>query len=124
LLSYAAQRGHEAIVELLLATNKTDVDSRSIDNEKITPLWDAAKGGHEAVVRLLLDTGKVDVDYRDNFCCSPLWHAAVGGHEAVVIQSVKSGTKFHLMPTSRIFSAFVVHTSYPINSICLTKVVA
>jgi ankyrin repeat protein len=61
LLSYAAQRGYEAIVELLLATGKVDIESRDT-NASRTPLSMAAVRGHEAVVRLLLATGNADVE--------------------------------------------------------------
>jgi len=56
----AALLGHEAVVKLLLATGKADVDSK--DNEGQTPLSWAALLGHEAVVKLLLATGKADID--------------------------------------------------------------
>ncbi|KAH0538836.1 hypothetical protein FGG08_004612 [Glutinoglossum americanum] len=51
-LSWAAENGHEAIVKLLLATGKVDVDSK--DNYYgQTPLSWAAENGHEAIVKLL-----------------------------------------------------------------------
>ncbi|KAH8708394.1 ankyrin repeat protein, partial [Phaeosphaeriaceae sp. PMI808] len=50
-LSWAAEGGHEAVVKLLLATGKVDVDSGDKDGR--TPLSWAAEGGHEAVVKLL-----------------------------------------------------------------------
>jgi ankyrin repeat protein len=50
-LSYAAERGHEAVVKLLLDTGKVDVDSK--DSFGRTLLWYAAERGHEAVVKLL-----------------------------------------------------------------------
>jgi ankyrin repeat protein len=50
-LSWAAQRGHEAVVKLLLATGEVDVESK--DNDGRTPLSWAAQRGHEAVVKLL-----------------------------------------------------------------------
>jgi ankyrin repeat protein len=78
----ASYFGHEAVVKLLLATGKVDVDSKDKDSQ--TPLWWAAKEGHEAVVKLLLATGKVDVDFKDKLSQTPLWWAALGGHEAVV----------------------------------------
>ncbi|KAL8365088.1 hypothetical protein RB595_004080 [Gaeumannomyces hyphopodioides] len=81
-LSWAAENGHEAVVKLLLATGRVDVDAK--DNNGWTPLSWAAEKGHEAVVELLLATGKIDVDAKDNNGRTPLWWAAARGHEAVV----------------------------------------
>jgi ankyrin repeat protein len=50
-LSWAAEKGHEAVVKLLLTTGKVDVDSK--DSWGRTPLSWAAEKGHEAVVKLL-----------------------------------------------------------------------
>jgi ankyrin repeat protein len=51
-LSWAAEEGHAAVVKLLLATGKVDVDSK--DNyDGLTPLSRAARNGHEAVAKLL-----------------------------------------------------------------------
>ncbi|KAH0551528.1 hypothetical protein GP486_007254, partial [Trichoglossum hirsutum] len=55
-LSWAAENGHEAVVKLLLATEKVDVDFK--DRGGRTPLSRAAEGGYEAVVKLLLATEK------------------------------------------------------------------
>ncbi|KAI9771530.1 MAG: hypothetical protein M1840_002150 [Geoglossum simile] len=83
-LSWAAQSGHEAVVKLLLATEKVDVDSKD-SNYGQTPLSWAAGSAHEAVVKLLLATEKVDVDSKDsNYGRTPLSWAAGNGHEAVV----------------------------------------
>jgi ankyrin repeat protein len=79
-LSWAAWKGHEAVVKLLLAC-KVDVDSKDDDNR--TPLSWAAWEGHEAVVKLLLAC-KVDVDSKDDYYNTPLSLAAWKGHEAVV----------------------------------------
>ncbi|EXK24229.1 hypothetical protein FOMG_19035 [Fusarium oxysporum f. sp. melonis 26406] len=81
-LSYAAMRGNEAIVKLLLDTEKVDVDAR--DEEGRTPLSWAAWSGHEPIVKLLLDTGKVDIDARDEEGRTPFLWAADEGHESVV----------------------------------------
>ncbi|KAF4627618.1 hypothetical protein G7Y89_g10540 [Cudoniella acicularis] len=54
LLSWAAGRGHEAVVKLLLETGHVDVESK--DKNGQTPLSWAPQGGHEAVVKLLLET--------------------------------------------------------------------
>ena len=87
-LSWAAERGHEAVVKLLLETGKVDVDSK--DRYGRTPLSWAADRGHEAVVKLLLETGKVDVDSKDRGR-TPLSWAAERGHEAVVKLLLETG---------------------------------
>ncbi|MCJ1474761.1 hypothetical protein MMC13_003421 [Lambiella insularis] len=43
----AAERGHEAVVKLLLGREHVAADSKDIYGR--TPLWWAAQGGHEAV---------------------------------------------------------------------------
>ncbi|KAL8366631.1 hypothetical protein RB595_010476 [Gaeumannomyces hyphopodioides] len=82
LTSWAAEKGHQAVIQLLLDTGKAEVDSK--DKYRRTPLSWAARNGHEAVAKLLLDTGKVDVDSKDNVGQTPLWWAVEKGHEAVV----------------------------------------
>jgi ankyrin repeat protein len=82
-LSWAAQRGHEGVVKLLLDTGKVDVNSKDTNNW--TPLSWAAEKGHEGVVKLLLNTGKVDGDLKDTkYGQTPLSWAAENGHESVV----------------------------------------
>jgi ankyrin repeat protein len=51
-LSWAAMKGHEAVLKLLL---DKDADVESKDEYGWTPLSWAALKGHEAVVKLLLD---------------------------------------------------------------------
>ena len=81
-LSRAAASGHEAVVKLLLETEKVDVNSK--DSYGRTPLSWAAGNGHEAVVKLLLETEKVDVDSKATNGRTPLSWAAENGHKAVV----------------------------------------
>ena len=81
-LSYAAENGHEAIVELLLATGQVDVNMG--DRSGQTPLFYAAQNGHKAVVELLLATGQIDIDVKDELGQTPLFYAAQNGHKAVV----------------------------------------
>ena len=60
-LSWAAERGHEAVVRLLLERDGVDINCR--DNYKYsgkTPLIWAAENGHEAVVELLLERENID----------------------------------------------------------------
>jgi ankyrin repeat protein len=81
-LSWAAERGHKAVVELLLDRDNVVVDSR--DDDGITPLSWAARSGHETVVKLLLDRDDVVADRQDNLGRTPLLWAAERGHETVV----------------------------------------
>jgi ankyrin repeat domain-containing protein 50 len=75
--------GLEAVVELLLAKERVDPDSK--DNKySRTPLSYAAESEHEAVVKLLLATERVDPDSKDKYGGTPLSYAARNGHEAVV----------------------------------------
>jgi ankyrin repeat protein len=60
-LSWAAGKGHEAVVRLLLAT-KANVNSQSSDGR--TPLILAAKNGYDRVVKLLLEN-HADSDAED-----------------------------------------------------------
>ncbi|KAF8421782.1 ankyrin repeat-containing domain protein [Tirmania nivea] len=81
-LSWAAGRGHQAVVKLLLERNDVDVDASDEDGQ--SPLSWAAKNGHEAVVQLLLERNDVDVNAKGKGGRSPLSWAAENGHEAVV----------------------------------------
>src|ERR1700722_4826478 len=81
-LSIAAERGHEAVVELLLARDDVDVNS-----DGGTPLSLAAEKGHDAVVKLLLARDDIDVNSRDRrYGQTPLLWAAQRGRAAVVKQ--------------------------------------
>jgi ankyrin repeat protein len=81
-LTWAATKGHEAVVRLLLARDDVAADSKSNDGQ--TPLRWAAANGHEAVVQLLLLRGDVTVDSKDNYGRTPLSWAAGEGREGVV----------------------------------------
>jgi ankyrin repeat protein len=90
-LLWAAEKGHEAVVKLLLETGEVDVDSKDTAAGR-TPLSWAAREGHEAVVKLLLETGKIDVDSKDTYSGrTPLSWAAGKGHEAVVKLLLETG---------------------------------
>ncbi|TGO66945.1 hypothetical protein BOTNAR_0051g00250 [Botryotinia narcissicola] len=81
LLAFAAGRGHENVVKLLIDTGHHHAnDGRSGQ----TPLWLAVRSGHEVVVRMLLATGQVEADSKDRWNCTPLSLAAKNGHEAIV----------------------------------------
>jgi ankyrin repeat protein len=81
-LSRAAERGHDAVVNLLLAQDGVDADFKSSYGR--TPLSMAAANGHEAVVKLLLAQDGVDPDPKESHGATPLSRAAANGHEAVV----------------------------------------
>jgi ankyrin repeat protein len=51
-LSWAAENGHEVVVQLLLETGKVDVDSKDSSYGQ-TPLSWAAENGHEELAKLL-----------------------------------------------------------------------
>ncbi|KAH6669832.1 ankyrin repeat-containing domain protein [Halenospora varia] len=66
----AIEQGHEAIVKLLLDSNKVDADLKNQSGQ--TPLLWATQNGQEAVVKLLLDSGKADTDSKDQSGQTPL----------------------------------------------------
>jgi hypothetical protein len=78
-LSWAAVKGHKAVVKPLLETDKVEVDIKDYGNR--TPLFWAAYGGHEAVVKLLLETGKAEVHVVEYNGRTPL---SVAANEAVL----------------------------------------
>ncbi|ERF70494.1 hypothetical protein EPUS_07350 [Endocarpon pusillum Z07020] len=90
-LTIASYLGLEAIVKLLLETEKVDVDSKDSELDQ-TPLSWAAENGHEMIVKLLLETGKVDVDSKSSkLGHTPLLCAAENGYETVVKLLLKTG---------------------------------
>jgi ankyrin repeat protein len=80
-LSWAAQWGQEAIVQLLLEKG-ADLESKS--NNGRTPLSWAAEEGHEAIVQLLLKKG-ADLESKSNNGRTPLSWAAEEGSEVLVV---------------------------------------
>src|ERR1700754_2752613 len=72
-LSWAAEKGHEAVVRLLV---KKGADLESKDSRySQTPLSWAAEKGHEALVRLLVEKG-ADPESKDSGGGTPLSWAA------------------------------------------------
>ncbi|EFQ30905.1 uncharacterized protein GLRG_06049 [Colletotrichum graminicola M1.001] len=88
-LSFAAEKGNDAIVKMLLDTGKVDVNSK--DNNGWTPLSFAAEKGSEVIVKMLLDTGKVNTSSEDNYGWTPLSWAAMNGHDGVVKMLLDTG---------------------------------
>jgi hypothetical protein len=89
-LSWAAERGHAAVVEVLAARDDVDADAK--DDEGRTPLSCAAEEGHAAVVEVLAARDDVNADAKDDEGRTPLSCAATRGHAAVVelLQSYSS----------------------------------
>ena len=86
-LSWAARRGHEAVVKLLVEKG-VDLDSK--DRHGRTPLSYAVGNGHEVVVELLVEKG-VDLDTKDRHGRTLLSWAAENGREVVVKQLIEKG---------------------------------
>ncbi|KAI0421681.1 ankyrin repeat-containing domain protein [Xylaria grammica] len=82
-LSYAAARGHEAVVTLLLANDAVNPDSKD-SVRGWTPLWHAVVGVQLAVVQRLLEDRRVDPNSISIYGRTPLLLAAKKGHDAVV----------------------------------------
>lgn len=72
-LSWAVVNGHEAMVELLLATAGVNVNLKDSLGE--TPLSCAIRYRQEAVAKLLLATAKVDINARSLTGATPLFKA-------------------------------------------------
>ncbi|RYO97915.1 hypothetical protein DL764_007239 [Monosporascus ibericus] len=81
-LAIAAERGYEAIAQLLLDRD-ADMEMLSGKEWRLSPLLYASRYGHEAVVRLLLDSG-ADVNSKSDDGLTSLLFASHKGHEAVV----------------------------------------
>lgn len=81
-LSWAAERGHEGVVRLLLENKNVDAESKSCLGQ--TSLSVAARFGHPAIVSLLADTGHADVNSRSHSGLTPLLFAVLYGHESTV----------------------------------------
>jgi len=72
-LSHAVDKGHEAVVQLLL-DYRADINDR--DTLGFTPLWDAFFRGNEVMVHLLLDRG-AEIDARRKNGETVLWSAVM-----------------------------------------------
>jgi len=83
-LAWAAIRGHEGIVKILLQQKEVKADTTDIEYGRTPLLW-ATNGGHEGVVKLLLEREDINPNAADTkFAQTPLILAAEGGHEGVV----------------------------------------
>jgi ankyrin repeat protein len=97
LLSWAAGKGHEAVVKLLL-DNGADLETKDTTYGQ-TPLWWATEMGYEPVVKLLLDKG-AELETKDTtYGQTPLWWAAERGHSAVVKLLLDKGAELETKDT-------------------------
>ncbi|KJK74201.1 hypothetical protein H634G_10574 [Metarhizium anisopliae BRIP 53293] len=87
-LSWAAENGYEAVVQLLLE-NGADISSKD-DEYGRTPLSWAAENGHKATVTLLVEKG-ADVVSKAKYGRTPLSLAARNGHEDIVNLLLENG---------------------------------
>lgn len=101
-LSYAADTGQEAIVNLLLA--KGDVDPNSSPKvgafKGMTPLIFASKNRHKAVVDLLLEVHDIDIDAQDSYGKTALFYAVISRNTSVVSKLLRKGANPNLKPTA------------------------
>jgi ankyrin repeat protein len=96
-LSWAAGRGHEAVVTLLIDKG---AELETKDKLGRTPLSWATEKGYEVVVTLLLDKG-AELETKDNiFSEAPLSLAAKIGHEAVVTLLLERGAELETKDNS------------------------
>ncbi|KAF7886341.1 hypothetical protein EAF00_010444 [Botryotinia globosa] len=81
ILAFAAAKGHEDIVKLLLDTIYPDIED---GRRGYTPLLLALQNRHEAIVKLLVATGQPDTELVDDLHRSLLSRASADGNEATV----------------------------------------
>ena len=80
-LTWAAWKGHEELVKILLE----EVDPDMPDDNGRTPFSHAAEGGRELVLKTLLGRPDIEPDKPDHHGRTPLSHAAQWGQVEVVI---------------------------------------
>ena len=78
LLFWASRTGHKAVIQLLIAPDKVDIDVK--DQFGRTPLSWAVESGDEAIVQQLLGRG-AEIEAKDNDGRSPLSRVAGNGYE-------------------------------------------
>ncbi|KAF5678547.1 ankyrin protein [Fusarium denticulatum] len=139
-LSFAAEKGHLTIVELLITKGATvgltstgqvekkgmtsvvrlllvkyKADPLHMEKEGNTPLSDAAKKGHVGAIRELLETGKAGPDSVDCWGLTPLCQAALWGNRPAVLFLVEKGPNAgYVIPTGhwKGKSALAIATRY------------
>ena len=92
-LMKASYKGHLHIVELLVLTNKADMNLSNDENE--TALYKACDAGHDYLVEFLLTHGSA-VDQPNKGKWSPLCEAARSGHLTVVELLIQHGADINV----------------------------
>ena len=82
-LLWAAMRGREGVVKILLEREDINPDQPDTHFHR-TPLSWVAQNGHQGVVSILLERGDVNPNQTDTSGATPIWWAAGNGHEKVV----------------------------------------
>ncbi|CCX16305.1 Similar to Ankyrin repeat and KH domain-containing protein R11A8.7; acc. no. Q21920 [Pyronema omphalodes CBS 100304] len=80
-LNYTCQKGHEAIVKLLLGRKELLIDAQEKDGT--TALSWACCKGYESIVKLLLERDDIQVNLAENDGWTPLMHACLQGKENI-----------------------------------------
>ena len=88
-LTWAAGRGHEEVVKVLLEREDVEPDQADTKYGR-TPLSWAAKNGHDGIVKILLEREDVNPNQLDTlYGQTPLSWAAKNGHEGIVNMLLK-----------------------------------
>ncbi|KAL5089613.1 hypothetical protein Trisim1_005306 [Trichoderma cf. simile WF8] len=86
LLSRAAERGDEEVVQMLLATGEVDINGRDGEHEETPLIW-AARKGHKAIIKLLLDAG-ADVNVKEQSLGETALTLAIENGDETTIQAL------------------------------------
>ena len=82
-LHYAAENGHEDVVELLAKWGAEMDKALSIKKKRLTPLMLAARAGHIKTTHTLVDYD-CKIETKDVLGRTALMHAALNGHYPIV----------------------------------------
>lgn len=89
-LHYAAENGHEDVVDFLTTKGADPNKQLSSKNKRLTPLMLACKNGHLKAVKALVDIG-CHIETRDVLGRTAVMHAALNGHYPLVSYLLNKG---------------------------------